>query len=121
MVLELFEDVLPNDWVNRGKTREWLKERAEKGMFHTVVQLQDTPAFKMMGMSPDQFAEILNAIESDICKQSTKIRFVIGYHGKSHSLQDTTLSKERQNTATFSLRAELLGVMFDQKQTVSNS
>ena len=40
-------------------------------MLHTVVKLslQDAPAFKeMMGMSPDQFAEILNAIEPDICK-----------------------------------------------------
>ena len=46
MILELLED--PNDRVERGKTREWLKERAEKGMFQTVIQLslQDTPAFK---------------------------------------------------------------------------
>ena len=74
MILELLED--PNDRVKRGKTREWLKERAEKGMFQTVMQLslQDTPAFKeMMRMSPDQFKEILNAIEPDICKQSTKM------------------------------------------------
>ena len=73
-ILELFEDT--NDGVKRGRTREWLKERAEKGMFQTVLQLsmQDTPAFKeMMRMSPEQFAEILNAIEPDICKQSTKM------------------------------------------------
>ena len=52
MILELLED--PNDRVKRGKTREWLKERAEKGMFQTIIQLslQDTPAFKeMMRMS----------------------------------------------------------------------
>ena len=63
MVLELFEGV--NDGVKRRKTREWLRERAEKGMFLTLVQLslQDTPAFKeMMRMSPDQFTQILNAI-----------------------------------------------------------
>ena len=74
MILELLED--PNDRVKRGKTREWLKERAEKGMFQIVIQLslQDTPAFKeMMRMSPDQFNEILNAIEQDICKQSIKM------------------------------------------------
>ena len=74
MILELLED--PNDRVERGKPREWLRERAEKGMFQTVIQLslQDTPAFKeIMGMSPDQFKEILNAIEPDICKQSTKM------------------------------------------------
>ena len=74
MILELLED--PNDRVKRGKTREWLKGRAEKGMFQTVIQLslQDTPAFKeMTRMSQDQFKEILNAIEPDICKQSTKM------------------------------------------------
>ena len=71
MILELLEDR-----VKRGKTREWLKERAEKGMFQTVIKLslQDTPAFKeIMRMSPDQFKEILNATEPDICKQSTKM------------------------------------------------
>ena len=77
-ILELLEDL--NDLVKRGKTREWLewlKERAEKGMFQTVIQLslQDAPAFKeMMRMSPDQFKEILNAIEPDICKRSTKMQ-----------------------------------------------
>ena len=45
-------------------------------MFQTVIKLslQDTPAFKeIMRMSTDQFKEILNATESDICKQSTKM------------------------------------------------
>ena len=45
-------------------------------MFQTVIQLllQDTPAFKeMVRMSPDQFKETLNAVEPDICKQSTKM------------------------------------------------
>ncbi|KAK2548005.1 hypothetical protein P5673_031888 [Acropora cervicornis] len=41
--------------------------RAEK-------RAEDTPAFKeIMRMSPDQFKEILNATEPDICKQSTKM------------------------------------------------
>jgi len=71
MIHELLEDRF-----KRGKTREWLNERAEKGMFQTVIKLslQDTPAFKeIMRMSPDQFKEILNATEPDICKQSTKM------------------------------------------------
>ena len=40
-ILELLEDR-----VMRGKTWAWLKERAEKGMFQTVINLslQDTPA-----------------------------------------------------------------------------
>ena len=45
---------------------------------------------------------------------------MIGYHGERDSLQDTVLLEERQNTATFVGRAELLGEMFDQKQTLSN-
>ena len=47
----------PNDRVKRGKTREWLEERAEKGMFQTVIQLslQDTPAFKDMIQLPNPF------------------------------------------------------------------
>ena len=71
MIHELLEDRF-----KRGKTREWLNERAEKGMFQTVIKLslQDTPAFKeIMRMSPGQFKEILNATEPDICKQSTKM------------------------------------------------
>ena len=45
-------------------------------MFQTVIKLslQDTPAFKeILRMSPEQFKEILNATEPDICKQSSKI------------------------------------------------
>ena len=74
MILEWLED--PNDYVKLEKPREWLKERAEKGMFQTVIQLslQDTPAFKeMMRMSPDQFKENLNAIKPDICKRGNKM------------------------------------------------
>ena len=71
MILELLE--VRVKW---GKTRQWLNERAEKGMFQTVIKLslQDAPAFKeIMRMSPDQFKEILNATEPDVCKQSTKM------------------------------------------------
>ena len=45
---------------------------------------------------------------------------MIGQHGPRDSLQDTTLLEERQNTATCFRRAELLGIMFDQNQTLSN-
>ena len=68
--------MLLEDRVKRGKTREWLKERAEKGVFQTVIKLslQDTPAFKeIMRMSPDQFKEILITTEPEICKQRTKM------------------------------------------------
>ena len=71
MILELLEDRF-----KRGKTREWLKERAENGVFQTVIKLslQDTPALmEIMQMSPNQFKEILYATEPDICKLSTKI------------------------------------------------
>ena len=63
MILELLEDR-----VKRGKTREWLKEGAEKGVFQTAIKLslQDMPAFK-------EIMRILNATEPDICKQSTKM------------------------------------------------
>lgn len=59
MVVELFEDEY--EGAKRVKNKELLRERTEKGLFHTVVQvsLQDTPAFKeMMKMNTDQFAEI---------------------------------------------------------------
>ena len=45
-------------------------------MFQTVIKLslQDTPAFQeILRTSSDQFKEILNATEPDICKQSTKM------------------------------------------------
>ena len=71
MILELLEDGF-----KRGIPREWLKERAEKEVFQTVIKLslQDMPAFKeIMRMSEDQFKEMLNATEPEICKQSTKM------------------------------------------------
>ena len=45
---------------------------------------------------------------------------MIGWQRERDSIQDTTLLKERQNTATLLRRAELLVVTFDQKQTLSN-
>ena len=42
---------------------------------------------------------------------------MICQHGPRDSLQDTTLLEERQKSATFFRRAELLGIMFDQNQT----
>ena len=49
-----------------------------------------------------------------------KWRFVIGYQGERDLLEDTTSLEERQNTLTFFRPPELLGEMFDQKQTLSN-
>ena len=63
MLLELFED--GKDVFKRGKTKEWLRERIEKGMFFARY----IRALEMMTMSSDQFAGILNAIEPDISKQ----------------------------------------------------
>ena len=52
------------------------KGTSRKGSVPNVIKLslQDTSAFKeIMRMSPDQFKEILNGNEPDICKQSTKM------------------------------------------------
>ena len=48
-----------------------------------------------------------------------KWRFVIGQRGVRDLLEDTTLLEERQSTLTFFRPLELLGEMFNQKQTLS--
>ena len=45
---------------------------------------------------------------------------MIGWQGERDLLEDTTLLEERQNTLIFFRPPELLGEMFDQKQTLSN-
>ena len=45
---------------------------------------------------------------------------MIGWEGERDLLEDTTLLEERQNTLTFFRPPELLGEMFDQKQTLAN-
>ena len=48
MVPELLEG--ENDGIKRGQTRKRLRERVEKGMFHTILQLllQDTPQIRWL-------------------------------------------------------------------------
>ena len=53
MLLELFEDGF-----KRGKNKQWLRGRAQKGLFTARY------------IHSDQFAEMLNAIEPDISTQS---------------------------------------------------
>ena len=52
------------------------KEAEERGMFITMKELKmhDTRGFKeMMRMGPEQFDQILQAIEPHICKKCTKM------------------------------------------------
>ena len=68
VVMELAEEEPPNK--KRGKTREWLKRREEKGMFSALItelSVEDTIAYKeMMRMSHEDFLKILSYIEKDI-------------------------------------------------------
>ena len=54
----------------RGKTREWIKRREEKGAFNNVIRelgLEDSGGFKeMMRMSYETFTDLLSMIEKDI-------------------------------------------------------
>ena len=53
----------------RGKTREWIKRREEKGAFNNVIRelgLEDSGGFKeMMRMSYETFTDLLSMIEKD--------------------------------------------------------
>ena len=68
VVMELAEEEPSNK--KRGKTREWLKQRKEKGMFSALItelSVEDTIAYKdMMRMSHEDFLKILGYIEKDI-------------------------------------------------------
>ena len=62
----------------RGRTKEWIRRREEKGMYRLVEELraEDTVAYKeMMRMNYETFSEILMAIEPEISKEQ-----VIGGH-----------------------------------------
>ena len=57
-----------DDYVNvRGRTREWVKKREEKGAFNNIVyelRIQDSDTYKeMMRMTYDTFCVLLNYIE----------------------------------------------------------
>ena len=57
----------------RGKTRQWIRRRDERGYFHNIVKelaIEDTAQYKdMMRMSHAIFQGILNYIEQDITRK----------------------------------------------------
>ena len=56
----------------RGRTKEWIRRREEKGMYRLVEELraEDTVAYKeMMRMNYETLSEILMAIEPEISKE----------------------------------------------------
>ena len=68
-ILNILEEGEERGW-KRGKTREWIKRREEKGYFNNIIQelsIEDTAAFKeMMRMFHEEFLHILRSIEKDI-------------------------------------------------------
>ena len=78
LILDLLGDDKGSE---RGKTREWIKKQKQRGMFITMKKLKmhDTRGFKeMMRMGPEQFDQILQAIEPHIFKKCTKMDGLIG-------------------------------------------
>ena len=69
VILNILEEGEERGW-KRGKTREWIKGREEKGYFNNIIQefsIEDTATFKeMMRMSHEEFLHILRSIEKDI-------------------------------------------------------
>ena len=65
-MLEEEDDRVPK----RGKTRQWIKRREEKGYFTNIVRelmIEDSAAYReMMRMNHEDFKKILKAIEPDI-------------------------------------------------------
>ena len=66
IISEILDD--DDDYVNaRGRTREWVKKREEKGVFNNIVyelRIQDSDTYKeMMRMTYDTFCVLLNYIE----------------------------------------------------------
>ena len=57
----------------RGKTRQWIRRRDERGHFNNIVKelaIEDTAEYKnMMRMSHAVFQRILNYIEQDITRK----------------------------------------------------
>ena len=68
-ILNILEEGEERGW-ERGKTREWIKRREEKGYFNNIIRelsIEDTAAFKeMMRMSHEDFLHILRSTEKDI-------------------------------------------------------
>ena len=69
----------------RGRTKEWIRRREEKGMYRLVEELraEDTVAYKeMMRMNYETFSEILMAIEPEISKEQV----ISNYYSTSRCL-----------------------------------
>ena len=60
----------------RGKTREWIRRREEKGSFNNIVRelrIEDTQSYKaMLRMDHEQFIEILLKIEPLLTKKQVQ-------------------------------------------------
>eukprot|EP00794_Sanderia_malayensis_P009980 gene9980-11003_t len=71
-VIDIDEPKKKRAW-KRGKTRQWLKRREERGYCSNIVrelQMEDCASYKeMMRMEHAQFLEILNMIEKHITPQ----------------------------------------------------
>ena len=67
-IMEVVDDEEPKKY--RGKTRQWVKRREERGMFNNIVHeltIEDSVAYrKMMRMKHEDFLIILSHIEKDI-------------------------------------------------------
>ena len=66
----------------RGRTKEWIRRREEKGMYRLVEELraEDTVAYKeMMRMNCETFSEILMAIEPALVTPADR-KTIMHYH-----------------------------------------
>ena len=91
MVLKLIDSDDSDDENTRGKTRDWIKRRDNKGYFNNIVKelkMEDTRGFvKMTRMNFEHFNEVLKAIEMDITSHQ-----VIGGHKVIHPAERLTLA-----------------------------
>ena len=73
MVLKLIDSDDSDDENTRGKTRDWIKRRDNKGYFNNIVKelkMEDTRGFvKMTRMNFEHFNEVLKAIETLLGKR----------------------------------------------------
>ena len=109
----IFDETGDRGW-KRGKTREWMKRREERGYCSTIVrelQIEDTASYKeMMRVEHAQFLEILNMIEKDITPQQ-----ILGGHKVISPMSRLTLTLRFLATGKFVVRSyEMLGEMLDE-------
>ena len=76
LFLELEEEEDGSRSWKRGKTREWIKRRREKGYFNNIVaelRIEDTSSYKsMLRMDHEQFLGILSEIEPKLTKKQVR-------------------------------------------------